>query len=110
MRATHGVPDQVETVLVRHGGGGDVQAGTSRLTIKTYDQGRAPLVTLTNSQAESNEAARIIAETESWVRAAVKMARKSISGEWLQAVLDGDSVTLLPVVKEASTVVNEVSQ
>ncbi len=40
-RATHGVPDQVETVLVRHGGGGDVQAGTSRLTIKTYDQGRA---------------------------------------------------------------------
>ena len=39
-RATHGVPDQVETVLVRHGGGGDVQAGTSRLTIKTYDQGR----------------------------------------------------------------------
>ena len=60
----------------------------------------ATLVTLTNSQAESNEAARIIAETESWVRAAVKMARKSISGEWLQAVLDDDNVTLLPVVKE----------
>ena len=40
-RAQHGVSDQVETVLVRHGGGGDVQAGTSRLTIKTYDQGRA---------------------------------------------------------------------
>lgn len=40
-RASHGVPDQVETVLVRHGGGGDVQAGTSRLTIKTYDQGRS---------------------------------------------------------------------
>ena len=39
-RASHGVPDLVETVLVRHGGGGDVQAGTSRVTIKTYDQGR----------------------------------------------------------------------
>jgi phage terminase large subunit-like protein len=39
-RAAHGVPDAVETVLVRHGGGGDVQAGTSRITIKTYDQGR----------------------------------------------------------------------
>jgi phage terminase large subunit-like protein len=40
-RATHGVADAVETILVRHGGGGDVQAGQSRLTIKTYDQGRA---------------------------------------------------------------------
>lgn len=39
-RAAHGVPDMVETILVRHGGGGDVQAGTSRVTIKTYDQGR----------------------------------------------------------------------
>ena len=39
-RAAHGVPDAVETVLVRHGGGGDLQAGTSRVTIKTYDQGR----------------------------------------------------------------------
>jgi phage terminase large subunit-like protein len=39
-RATGGVPDLVETILVRHGGGGDVQAGTSRVTIKTYDQGR----------------------------------------------------------------------
>ena len=39
-RAGHGVPDLVETVLVRHGGGGDVQAGQSRITIKTYDQGR----------------------------------------------------------------------
>ncbi len=39
-RAAHGVPDSVETILVRHGGGGDVQAGTSRVTIKTYDQGR----------------------------------------------------------------------
>ena len=39
-RAAGGVPDLVETILVRHGGGGDVQAGTSRITIKTYDQGR----------------------------------------------------------------------
>lgn len=63
----------------------------------------ATLVTLTNSQTESNEAARIIAETESWVKAAVKMAGNSISGEWLQAVLNGKNVTLPPVVKEAST-------
>ena len=40
-RSPHGVADAVETILVRHGGGGDVQAGQSRLTIKTYDQGRA---------------------------------------------------------------------
>lgn len=40
-RAAHGVPDAIETILVRHGGGGDVQAGTSRITLKTYDQGRA---------------------------------------------------------------------
>jgi phage terminase large subunit-like protein len=39
-RAPNGVPDLVETVLVKHGGGGDVQAKTSRVTIKTYDQGR----------------------------------------------------------------------
>lgn len=39
-RTTHGVADAVETILVRHGGGGDIQAGTSRVTLKTYDQGR----------------------------------------------------------------------
>lgn len=39
-RAIHGEKDAVETILVRHGGGGDVQAGTSRVTIKTYDQKR----------------------------------------------------------------------
>lgn len=35
-RATHGVADAVETVLVRH-----ISGGTSRVTFKTYDQGRA---------------------------------------------------------------------
>lgn len=34
-RAPHGVPDAVETITVRH-----VSGGLSRLTIKTYDQGR----------------------------------------------------------------------
>lgn len=34
-RAAHGVPDAVETILVKH-----VSGGTSRVTIKTYDQGR----------------------------------------------------------------------
>ena len=35
-----GVSDAIDTVFVRHGGGGDVQAGESRLTFKSYDQGR----------------------------------------------------------------------
>jgi phage terminase large subunit-like protein len=35
-----GVPDLLDTIVVCHGGGGDVQAGRSVLTIKTYDQGR----------------------------------------------------------------------
>ena len=68
------------------------------------------VATLAKSQIEADEAARIIAETESWVKAAVKMTGNSISGEKLQAVLNGDNVTLLPVVKEASTVVNEASK
>ena len=58
------------------------------------------IATLANSQIEADEAARIISETETWVKAAVKMAGKSISGEKLQAVLDGNTVTLLPVVRE----------
>ena len=65
------------------------------------------VATLANSQREADEAERIITETEAWVMAAVKMAGNSISGEKLQAVLSGDNVTLLPVIKEASTVVNE---
>lgn len=35
-RASHGVADAVETIMVRH-----VSGGTSRVTLKTYDQGRA---------------------------------------------------------------------
>ena len=58
------------------------------------------VATLANSQIEADESARIIAETEAWVKAAVRMAGKSILGEKLQAVLNGDTVTLLPVVKE----------
>ena len=34
-RATHGVPDQVETILVRH-----LSGRSSTLTLKSYDQGR----------------------------------------------------------------------
>jgi hypothetical protein len=58
---------------------------------------------LTKTQKEADEAARIIAETESWVMVSVWMLGKSISGDKLQAVLDDNSVILLPVVKEAST-------
>lgn len=35
-----GVKDAVETIVVRHGGGGDVQADESVLGIKSYEQGR----------------------------------------------------------------------
>lgn len=34
-RAAHGVADAVETILVKH-----ISGGTSRITLKTYDQGR----------------------------------------------------------------------
>ena len=68
------------------------------------------VATKTKTQREVDEVVMILAETETWIKAAVKMIGKSISGEKMQAVLDGDSVTLLPVVKEASTVVNEASK
>lgn len=35
-----GLPDALDTMLVRFGGGGDVQAGTSHIGFKSYDQGR----------------------------------------------------------------------
>ncbi len=35
-----GVADAIDTIVVRHGGGGDVQAGESLLGFKSYDQGR----------------------------------------------------------------------
>jgi len=36
-----GVADAIDTAILRHGGGADVQAGQSILTFKSYDQGRA---------------------------------------------------------------------
>lgn len=35
-----GVADALDTMVIRHGGGGDVQAGESLLGFKSYDQGR----------------------------------------------------------------------
>jgi phage terminase large subunit-like protein len=35
-----GLADALDTLVVRHGGGGDVQAGDSLLGFKSYDQGR----------------------------------------------------------------------
>ena len=35
-----GVNDVIDTAVVRHGGGGDIQAGHSLVTQKTYEQGR----------------------------------------------------------------------
>lgn len=36
-----GVPDLLDSVVVRHGGGGDIQATESVLLLKSYEQGRA---------------------------------------------------------------------
>lgn len=38
-RKAHGFKDAIESVIVRHGGGGDVQAGHCRIGFKSYDQG-----------------------------------------------------------------------
>lgn len=35
-----GVADAIDTVTIRHGGGGDIQAGESTLGFKSFDQGR----------------------------------------------------------------------
>lgn len=35
-----GIPNSVDTIVVRHGGGGDVQAGESLIGFKSNDQGR----------------------------------------------------------------------
>lgn len=35
-----GITDAVDTAVIRHGGGGDVQAGESEITLKSYEQGR----------------------------------------------------------------------
>lgn len=35
-----GIPNAVDTIVVRHGGGGDVQATESLIGFKSYDQGR----------------------------------------------------------------------
>jgi phage terminase large subunit-like protein len=39
-KKSHGFPGALEFMIVRHGGGGDVQAGRSYLGFKSYDQGR----------------------------------------------------------------------
>lgn len=35
-----GLPDALDTLIVKHGGGGDIQAGESIIGFKSYDQGR----------------------------------------------------------------------
>lgn len=40
VRPRSGVPNAASHVIIRHGGGGDVQAGESILGLKSYDQGR----------------------------------------------------------------------
>jgi phage terminase large subunit-like protein len=39
-RRSHGVKDSLETIIVHHGGGADVQMGESIIGFKSYDQGR----------------------------------------------------------------------
>ena len=38
--ARRGLADALDTLVVRHGGGGDVQAGETHIGFKSYDQGR----------------------------------------------------------------------
>lgn len=40
IRATHGIRNALDSVIVRHGGGGDVQQGESILGFKSYEKGR----------------------------------------------------------------------
>ena len=40
IQVARSVPNAVDTVTIRHGGGGDVQAGLSTLGFKSYEQGR----------------------------------------------------------------------
>ena len=47
IRNTHGVAELYEMARVRHGGGGDVQAGESLLYLRSYDQGRARIQAMT---------------------------------------------------------------
>lgn len=58
-RKPHGVADAVEFAIVRHGGGGDVQAGQSYVGFKSYDQGR------TKFQAETLDAVWLDEEPDS---------------------------------------------
>jgi len=39
-RSAHGFPGSIQFAIIRHGGGGDVQAGQSYVGFKSYDQGR----------------------------------------------------------------------
>jgi len=36
----HGTPNVLDNIQVKHGGGGDVQAGTSIIAFKSYEKGR----------------------------------------------------------------------
>lgn len=38
--AGRGVPNGLDSIVVRHGGGGDIQAGESVLSFKSYEKGR----------------------------------------------------------------------
>ncbi len=40
LKAAHGSKNALDSVVIRHGGGGDVQAGESVLSFKSYEKGR----------------------------------------------------------------------
>ena len=58
------------------------------------------LITLACTQEEADNYRCIADDIETRLVPAVRMLGKTVTGEKLQAVLDGDNVTLLPVVKE----------
>jgi phage terminase large subunit-like protein len=63
-----GVQDAIESIVVRHGGGGDVQAGESVLGIKSYEQGRAKFQAATLDFVWLDEEPELDVYTESLTR------------------------------------------
>lgn len=63
-----GVADAIDTVIIRHGGGGDVQAGESIRTFKSYDSGESKFQSETLDTVSLDEEPPIKVYTEALTR------------------------------------------
>ncbi len=63
-----GVADAIDTVIIRHGGGGDVQAGESIRTFKSYDAGETKFQSETLDTVSLDEEPPIKVYTEALTR------------------------------------------